>query len=142
MMMGNHKARKVLKELYIGIAMYAFIFAIIGIIFMRPIWMYLLSLAVGALGAGLQAYSIYDTLDITLDLSEKKAKSFAMLRSMSRLIICLVLMVVAVLIHWTAFVGVTIGLLGLKISAFINPIVKKITTKIDGVEDTLDIEQK
>ena len=140
--MGNHKARKVLKELYIGIAMYAFIFAIIGIIFMRPIWIYLLALVVGAVGAGFQAYSIYDTLDITLELSEKKAKNFAMIKSMTRLVICLVLMIVAIIIHWTAFVGVTIGLLGLKISAFMNPIIKKLTTKIDGVEDTLDIEQK
>ncbi len=140
--MTNHKALKVLKELYIGIAIYALVFALIGIIFMRPIWLYLISLIVGALGAGFQAYSIYDTLDITLELSAKKAKNFAMVKSMTRLVVCLVLMIVAILIHWTSFVGVTIGLLGLKISAFMNPIIKKITSKIDGVEDTLDIEQK
>lgn len=140
--MGNHKARKVLKELYIGIVIYALIFALIGIIFMRPIWMYLVSIFVGAFGACFQAYSIYDTLDITLDLSENKAKNFAMFKSMTRLVICLVLMVVAILIHWTAFVGVTIGLLSLKVSAFLNPFVRKITNKIDGVEDTLEIEQK
>ncbi len=139
--MTNNKALRVLKELYIGIAIYALIFALIGIIFMRPIWIYLLALVVGAVGAGFQAYSIYDTLDITLELSEKKAKNFAMIKSMTRLVICLVLMIVAIIIHWTAFVGVTIGLLGLKISAFMNPIIKKLTTKIDGVEDTLDIEQ-
>lgn len=139
--MTNNKALRVLKELYIGIAIYALIFALIGIIFMRPIWIYLLALVVGAVGAGVQAYSIYDTLDITLELSEKKAKNFAMIKSMTRLVICLVLMIVAIIIHWTAFVGVTIGLLGLKISAFMNPIIKKLTTKIDGVEDTLGIEQ-
>ena len=138
--MANHKARKVLIELYIGIAMYAFIFALLGIIFMRPLWMYLIALLVGAVGACVQAYSIYDTLDITLDLTEKRAKNFAMVRSMARLFVCLILMVVAILIHWTAFVGVTVGLLGLKISAFINPLIRRLTAKIDGVEDTLDIE--
>ncbi len=109
---------------------------------MRPWWLFALSLLVGAIGAGIQAYSIYDTLDRALDLPEKNAKAFAMSRSMMRLLMCLVLMAVGIYIHWTSFAGVCIGLLGLKISAFFNPLIRKLVNKIDGVEDTLDIEEK
>ena len=136
------KSRRVLKELYIGIAVHAFIFMIIGIIFMKPWWMYAIALIVGALGACGQAYGMYDTLDKALDLTAKGAKSFAMIRSILRLLICMALMIGAIIIHWTAFVGATVGLLGLKISAFINPLVKKLLAKFEGVDDTLDIKQK
>lgn len=136
------ESRRVLKELYIGIAIYAFIFMIIGIIFMKPVWVYAVSLLVGAAGACVQAYNMYDTLDRALDLPAKNAKGFTMIRSMLRLLICMVLMIGGILIHWTAFVGVTVGLLGLKISAFFNPVVKKIMIKLERVDDTLDIEQK
>ena len=133
---------RVLKELYIGIGLWVAVFMILGCIFMRPIWIYALSLVVGGAGACFQAYSIYDTLDRTLDLAPKGAKSFATARSILRLLICMALMIGGILIHWTAFVGVTIGLMCLKFSAFINPLIRKYTNKIDGVEDTLDIEQK
>lgn len=133
---------RVLKELYIGIAVCAVAFLVVGCIFMRPIWIYALALAVGAGGACFQAYSIYDTLDRTLDLVPKSAKGFATIRSISRLLVCMGLMIGAILIHWTAFVGVTIGLMCLKFSAFINPLIRKYMNKIDGVDDTLDIEQK
>lgn len=136
------EVRKVLKELYIGIIIYACVFMIIGIIFMRPVWLYALALAVGALGACFQAYHIYDTLDRALDLSAKSAKSFASVRCIFRLVLCMALMIGGILIDWAAFVGVAVGLMGLKISAFLNPVVKKLIKRFDRVEDTLDIEQK
>lgn len=142
------ESRKVLKELYIGIGIHVVVFMIIGSIFMRPVWIYIPALIVGGLGACFQAYGIYDTLDRALELSSKGAKSFATTRSIFRLIMCMAIMIGGILIHWTAFVGVTVGLLGLKISAFMNPFVKKLIIKfngnkeIDRVDSTLDIESK
>jgi len=45
-------------------------------------------------------------------------------------------------LHTTAFVGVVIGLFGLKISAMFNPLISKLLKKLDRVVDTLDIEKK
>lgn len=135
------ESRKVLKELYIGIAIHACAFLLIGMFFMRPFWIYALALMVGALGACLHAYGIYDTLDRALELPEKNARSFATTRCIVRLLLCMALMVGGILIHWSAFVGITVGLLGLKISAFFNPLLKKFLTKLERVDNTLDIEK-
>lgn len=119
----------VLKELYIGIGIVAIFFLILGIIVMRPFWIYALGLLVGTIGACLWLYSMYDVLDRALDLGKKSAKSFVAVRSILRMLIILGLMAGALFIHWNAFVGVTVGLLSLKLSAFLNPAVKKLMSK-------------
>lgn len=120
-------AHRVLKQLYIGIAMFFVIFAILGLIFMRPVWIFELSLLAGCLAGCFMAYNMYDVLDRALDLEARKAKGFVTIRSFLRLGICLVLMAIAVKISWVSFTGVTIGLLGLKVSAFFNPLVRRLT---------------
>lgn len=123
------KADKVLKELYIGIVLSGLFFMLVGIIFVRPAWMYALGIIVGMAGACFQAYHMYDTLDRGLELRSDKAKSFVTIRSIFRLGICLVLMAIAIMIHWAAFVGVAIGLICLKFSAFLNPFITKYINK-------------
>ena len=152
----NDEPRKVLKELYIGIAISVVFFMLIGAFVVRPYWIFAIAIVVGGLGACLQAYGIYDCLDRMLELPEKNAKGFATSRSMIRLTLCGVAMAIAVMIHWAAFVGVSVGLLSLKIGALLNPFIRKRLRKdepsyvkpvteedmIEGVEVTLDIEQK
>ncbi len=128
-------AHRVLKQLYIGIAMFFVIFAILGLIFMRPVWIFELSLLAGCLAGCFMAYNMYDVLDRALDLEARKAKSFVTVRSFLRLGICLVLMAIAVKISWVSFTGVTIGLLGLKVSAFFNPLVRKLTKDVTEASD-------
>lgn len=127
---------RILKELYIGIGITALFFLILGIIVMRPFYIFAIGLLVGVLGACVWVYSMYDTLDRALDLSKKNAKSFVALRSILRLIIVCVVMGVAIYIHWVLFVGVTVGLLTLKISALINPYIKRY---LDRKDDKTDI---
>ena len=120
------KTVRILKELYIGIALCGLVFLLVGIIFVRPAWMYALGIVVGCISACLQSYHMYDTLDRALDRRSDKAKSFVTVRSFFRLAFCLILMAVALMIHWSAFVGVAIGLMCLKFSAFLNPIITKL----------------
>lgn len=115
--------KKVLRQLYIGIGVSTLAFAIVGAIFMRPVWLYLLSILAGGIAACFLAYNMYDVLDRALELEANNAKGFVTGRSLLRLGICLLLMVVGIKISWVSFVGVTVGLLGLKISAFLNPVV-------------------
>lgn len=136
------ECQKVLKEVYIGIAIYACIFMVIGVIFIRPAWIYAVALILGSIGACFQIRHIYDTLDRALELDSKNAKSFATVRSLFRLAICMGLMIGGILINWSAFVGVAVGLMGLKVSAFLNPLVGRILNRFDRVENTLDIDKK
>lgn len=133
-------AHRVLKQLYIGIAMFFVIFAILGLIFMRPVWIFELSLLAGCLAGCFMAYNMYDVLDRALDLEARKAKGFVTVRSFLRLGICLVLMAIAVKISWVSFTGVTIGLLGLKVSAFFNPLVRRLMGDVtEAAENVNDI---
>lgn len=131
-------ARRVLMQLYIGIGMYFVVFGVLGIIFMRPIWLFIVSLFVGCVAACFIAYNMYDVLDRALELETGKAKSFVTVRSMIRLAVCLVLMAAGIMIDWVSFVGVTVGLLGLKVSAFLNPMIRKLTGDVTAKasEDT------
>lgn len=123
-------ARRVLMQLYIGIGIYFAVFGVLGIIFMRPVWLFIISLLVGCAAACFIAYNMYDVLDRALELESGKAKSFVTIRSMIRLGLCLVLMAAGIMVDWVSFVGVTVGLLGLKVSAFMNPLVRKVTGDI------------
>lgn len=119
----------VLKELYIGIGLAAIFFLILGIIVMRPFWIFALGLLAGCVGAGIWLYGMYDVLNRALDLDREGAKKFVTIRSILRLVLIMAFMGIALVIHWNAFVGVAIGLLSLKISALMNPFVKKYVTK-------------
>lgn len=142
--MNQVAARRVLMQLYIGIGIYFAVFGILGIIFMHPIWLFILSLFVGCAAACFIAYNMYDVLDRALELETGKAKSFVTVRSMIRLGVCLVLMAAGIMVDWVSFVGVTVGLLGLKVSAFMNPLVRKITgdAAVGVQEDTASDEEE
>jgi hypothetical protein len=102
---------------------------ILGMIFMRPRWMYALALIVGIIGAAGIIYNMYVNLDKALDMDSDKARSFTTAHSFLRLFAAAGLMVIGIIIHWSAFVGVTVGLMGIKVSAFMNPWIRKILDK-------------
>jgi energy-converting hydrogenase Eha subunit A len=114
-----------IKELYIGIAIYGGFFMILGMIFMRPRWIYALALIAGLIGAAVLAYNMYVNLDKALDMDSDKARSHTTTHAFLRLFMAAGMMVIGIMIHWSAFVGVTVGLLGLKVSAFMNPMIRK-----------------
>lgn len=120
--------RRVLKQLYVGIAIYVAVFAVLGIFLMRPLWLFEVSLLVGGLAACFLVYHIYDCLDRALDMQAKNAKSFVTIRSLLRLLIRSALLIGAVLIHWVSFVGVAVGLLAPKVSAYFNPYIDRALT--------------
>ena len=118
-------SHQMIKELIIGILIHGCVFFILGIIFMRPIWLYVLSLLVGLAGACALVYNMYISLGKALDMNSNKARSYVTLYSFLRLGGACALMIIGMLIDWTAFVGVAIGLISIKVSAFLNPLIKK-----------------
>lgn len=136
------ESRRILKEIYVGIALFVICFLILGAFLMRPYLLFAASLLIGGIASALFLYHIYDCLDRALDMQQKDARSFVTLRSMLRLIIRTVLMIGAIMLDWTAFVGVTIGLLSPKVSSYFNPQISKLLDRFDRVDDTLDIGPK
>ncbi len=135
-------SHRVLKEIYVGIAIFVVCFLILGAFLMRPYWLFAVSLVIGGVAASLFLYHIYDCLDRALDMQQKDARQFVTIRSLFRLVFRGALMIGAIMIHWTAFVGVTIGLLSPKVASYFNPQISRLLNRFEGVDDTLDIESK
>lgn len=139
--------KNVLKQLYVGLGIYGLFFMILGLIFIRPAWVYAIALVVGIGAACAVLYNMYDTLDKALYREPEKAKSYVTLRSIIRLACAATLMAIAVSINWAAFVGVTVGLIGVKVTALINPFVRKhIFKEVDEIpeamEEDIDADEK
>jgi len=124
--MSKRPETRTLLELYVGIIVSCIIMLGVGLIFLRPMWMYLVGIIGGGLGAAFQLYNMYDTIDRALSVDEGKARGYMTAKSMFRLIISAVIMVVAYFIGVATFVGSILGLFSLKISALINPLIKKV----------------
>ncbi len=120
---------RALLELYVGIIIFSTIFLVVGIIFIKPRLWFGLGVILGGLGAVLQAYGIYDTLDRALSEDKENAQKQVMLKSIARLLISFIIMVLSILISKAMFVGVIFGLLSLKLSGVFNPIIKKLILK-------------
>ena len=123
--MSERPETRTLLELYMGVLLLGTVILVIGLIFARPMWMYALGVLAGTATAMVQLYNMYDTLDRALDAEEGKARSYITAKSMLRLILIAVVMVVAYFIGFMAFVGVVLGLFTVKLSALINPWIKK-----------------
>ena len=123
--MSEKPETRTLLELYIGVILLAIVILIVGLIFARPIWKYAVGVFLGAVTALLQLYNIYDTLDRALDADEGKARSYITAKSMLRLIIIAAVMVFSYFVGFTCFLGVVLGLFTVKLSALINPWLKK-----------------
>lgn len=129
------ESRRVLKELYIGMAIVEAFFLILGIFVMRPYHLFALGILFGVMGAGFMVYHMYDCLDKALDMPPKNARSYITSRSVIRLVISAALMIIGFSIHWVTFVGIAISLISIKVSALVNPLVRRITDK-GSKEDT------
>lgn len=117
-------SKKVLKELYVGIGIHLIFFLVLGMILIDAKLRFLCGIIIGALCAMVVSHNMYKSLDIGLELPPKDARNYVRKRSIFRLVFMLVVLVVSVIIDNTVFLGTIVGLLGLKTSAFLNPIIK------------------
>ncbi len=123
--MSGKPETRTLLELYVGIIVSAVIVLGVGLIFARPMWMYAVGLVLGVGATMFQLYNMYDTIDRALSVDEGKARGYMTSKSMIRLIISAVVMIIAYFIGFVAFVGAVLGLFSLKLSAMMNPLVRK-----------------
>lgn len=124
----NDAAGQVLAQLIAGIMMISMVFLIIGVILCPGTGklFFAAGLIVGAAAAVFAVIGMYDALDAGLRLNERGAASYIRTRSILRIVLAFVLLLAAVLINVYAFVGVTAGLISIKISGLSNKLIKRI----------------
>lgn len=123
--MSGRPETRTLLELYVGIILSSIVMLGVGIIFARPMWMYAVGIALGTGATMFQLYNMFDTIDRALSAGEGKSQSYMTIKSTLRLLVSGGVLIGAYFIGLTAFVGAVLGLFSLKISALLNPFVKK-----------------
>lgn len=128
------EVHRIMKELYIGMAVCMIVFLAVGAFFMRPYYVYALALLVGNLGGALRVYHIYDVLDQALDMGEEGAKKKVIVNSLLRMVVTLALLVGSIYFGITAFAGVALGMIEPKICAYLQPKIRRILIRL-GLEE-------
>lgn len=127
-----------LIELWVGIVFFALISLLAGIWFVGNKLAYALGLLVGALTAVYLAWHMARSIDKMLDRTELGADAGAGMRVSSLLrygIVVLVLIITALVSEWVNPISVFIGIIGLKVAAYLQPFTHKIVFKVFGWEE-------
>lgn len=121
------KARQILREMFTGLVVWLLLVLIILLIIANNKIAVTLGVIWGGLWAAVLLLHMYRHLDIALDMDPKHAQGHVQLAAIKRLFI----MAVAIAVSMTAYryihpVGAVFGIYGVKISAYLQPIVHKI----------------
>lgn len=105
----------------IGIGIYGFLIELVGVFFSENLAYYSFGLLFGIVVSILLIFHIVYTLDKALDMPQGQATKYTRKQSFLRLFFMLIAMVVALMVEQFNFIAVLLGMLGLKIGAFIAP---------------------
>ena len=120
------KARKILNEMMIGLVVWLIPVLIILLIIAHNKIAMVLGVLWGGVWAAVLLLHMYRHLDIALDMDPKHAQGHVQFAAIKRMFI----MAVVIVISMTAYryihpVGTVFGIYGMKISAYLQPIVHK-----------------
>ena len=138
---GNHQKRKqnaTLIELWVGIVFFALVSLLAGIWFVENEIAYALGVLVGALTAVYLAWHMARSIDKMLDRAEEGADPGVGMRVSSLLrygIVVLVLIITAFVSEWVNPISTFVGIIGLKVAAYLQPFTHKIVFKVFGWEE-------
>lgn len=126
------KAKQVLKEMFTGLIVWLVAAMVILIIISN----HKLAMAAGLLLGGMAAAGLmihmYHHLDIALDMDEKHAQSHIRYAALRRLFFMALIIAVSMIFYkYFHPVGAVIGIFGMKISAYMQPIVHKAIGRIN-----------
>ena len=123
------QAKETLFDLLIGITCHFILLLTIGNIFIKNDIFYSLGLAMGCVTGMLLAVSIYSSLKTALELGEEEAERYIRKKANLRMFIMAVVTFMGIKMSMVSFIGIIIGILGLKISAFFQPYTNSYITK-------------
>lgn len=120
------KARKILNEMMIGLVVWLIPVLIILLIIAHNKIAMVLGVLWGGVWAAVLLLHMYRHLDIALDMDPKRAQGHVQFAAIKRMFI----MAVVIVVSMTAYryihpVGTVFGIYGMKISAYLQPMVHK-----------------
>ena len=144
------KQNATLIELWVGIVFFVLISLLAGIWFVENKIAYAIGVVVGALTAIYLAWHMARSIDKMLDKAETGADPGAGMRLSSLLrygIVVSVLVITTFLYEWVNPISTFVGILGLKVAAYLQPFTHKIVFKAFGWEEEVypempDTEEK
>lgn len=128
------EAKHTFWDLIIGIGIYTVVIGIPGTVISADRAAFLAGLLYGALLSAGLALHMYRSLDKTLDFEPSEAEKRGRAMAMARMGIMAVAVGAAILLSSVlSMVGVILGMMALKLSAYLQPFIRNyITTKIYG----------
>ena len=128
------KIDETLLELLMGILLFTVVCQLVGMWFVPNMAAYTIGLWIGALLAGLSAAHMWWALDRNLTINadnEKGAVNFATKWSMIRYGVILIIFLILCLTDFAYPLAAFLGIMGLKIGAYLQPLIKKIFNKFN-----------
>ena len=126
------EGKQTLWDLYFGIGILSILLAIVGAIILESKIPFVFGVLYGGAVAILLVTHMYQSLEKTLSYDEEGAKKHAQKMTGIRMWIMLAALILAMCLgRYSNMVGVVLGMLTLKVSAYMQPIIhRRITSKI------------
>lgn len=130
------KISEILKELVVGILIFGLIAQIIGAFVVETQWIYALGLWVGVITAIIMAYHMERSISLALDLGDGDAQKYVQKNSTIRYAGVIIIFIAVGLINKHSVVPCFMGVMGLKVAAYLQPFTHKIILKVRGRRDS------
>ena len=114
-----------LIRLLAGIAVSAVLAMIIGSLIVNDPAAWCLGIALGSGTAALMAAHMSHTLNVQMDYPEGSGRGYMIRNALMRFILMAVVLYIGLKVQWIHFIGVFAGIMTLKISALIQPLINK-----------------
>lgn len=139
MMKNLLRENRTLRELLIGTWLFGAIIEIILAVFFPPVWYRTIGLLFGLIAASGMAIHMAYCIELTVCLDEKGANSYVKKMTIIRYIAVCALLVAVALTGIGDPVSYVIGALGLKIGAYLQPVISKLirVIKKEDLSDTV-----
>lgn len=125
----NNEGFRTLVDLWVGISLYFLILEVVGLIFTKNRVSYTLGLLAGCTTAAFLAWHMYRSIGHALDLGEEDAPKYSEKNSMIRTLVIIAVAIAGIKLSIFSFPAVILGIFGLKIAAFTQPLTHSYITK-------------
>lgn len=123
------RSNETLIELIIGILAVNICTTISGAVISGNVLTFCLGELLGTVYAVFAVIHMAQTIEDSLDMPEDSSSKYAKRGYALRLVIAVVVMIIALKVPVFHFVGVFLAMMGLKIAAWINPLIHKLMTR-------------